>query len=179
MVCDRCIRVVREEMENLGFEVHNIALGEVTILGNPSKEAYIRIADILRKNGFELLENRTAKLIEQIKLAVIENIQSASSMKINYSRYLSKKLSREYSYLSALFSSTENITIEQYIILQKIERVKELIIYGELSLSQIARKLGYSSASHLSNQFKKVTGLTPSFFKSLKGEKRKTIDSLP
>jgi AraC-like DNA-binding protein len=178
MVCDRCIRVVKEEIERLGHIVETVVLGEVHISGSLTNAERSSISEVLGKNGFELLESKAAKLIEQIKLAVIESVRSASPIKSNYSQYLSKKLGREYTYLSSLFSSTENITIEQYIIEQKIERVKELIIYDEYSLSQIAKMVGYSSVSHLSNQFKKVTGLTPSFFKSIKGEKRKTIDAV-
>ena len=178
MVCSRCIRVVREELESLGFHVENIELGEAVIQGSVAEEKLKRIREALLGNGFELLEDRRSQLIESVKNAVIDIVRNPGKIKQNYSTYLSKVTGVEYPYLSSLFSSTENITIEQYSILQKIEYIKELILYEEHTLGEIARLLGYSSVSHLSNQFKKVTGLTPSYFRELKNERRKALDEV-
>ncbi len=181
MVCNRCIKVVREELENLGLDVRNVTLGEVVLSGLPNKLPIDKISKVLEENGFELIEDKKAKIIEQIKLEVIKAIYTASEnipFEINYSELLADKLGYEYHYLSTLFSSVENITIEQYIILQKIERAKELLKYGELTLSEIAYKLNYSSVQHLSNQFKKITGLTASQFKNMTENIRKPIDHL-
>lgn len=180
MVCGRCIKVVRDELEKLGLKVINISLGEVTIEGNSEiKKEDIRNA--LSQNGFELLEDKKASLIEQLKVLIIDLIYNDEKIKppsMNYSDYIQKKLGYDYHYLSSLFSSTEQITIEHYIILQKIERAKELLKYGELTLSEIAYKLGYSSVQHLSNQFKKVTGLNATQFKNISLNQRNPIDKL-
>ena len=180
MVCDRCNRVVAQELEKLGYQVLQVSLGEAEISSADNSFDVEKIRDVLTENGFELLDDRKTKLIEQIKLALIQLVhrQGESDLHINTSDYLAEKLGMEYSYLSSLFSAHEGITIEKYLILQRVERVKELLVYNELSLKEIAYQLGYSSVAHLSNQFKKVTGLTPSYFKEVKENKRKTIDQV-
>ena len=181
MVCDRCIKVVKEELLKLKVDVRSIKLGEVVIAGSLKNLPLERIKSVLVENGFELIEDKKAKTIEQIKLVILKLVREerdANDLSMNYSDYIVKKLNMDYHYLSALFSSVENITIEQYIILQKIERTKELLKYGELTLSEIAYKLGYSSVQHLSNQFRKVTGLTASQFKSLTENTRKSLDKI-
>ncbi|MHB8336687.1 MAG: helix-turn-helix domain-containing protein [Ignavibacteriaceae bacterium] len=181
MVCDRCIKVVKEEFLKLKADVRSIKLGEVVIAGSIKNLPLERIRSVLVENGFELIEDRKAKTIEQIKLVILKLVREerdANDLSMNYSDYLVNKINLDYHYLSTLFSSVENITIEQYIILQKIERAKELLKYGELTLSEIAYKLGYSSVQHLSNQFRKVTGLTASQFKSLTENTRKSLDKI-
>ena len=181
MVCSRCIKVVGDEFRKLGLDVKNISLGEVIINGSKDKLPWDKIKSVLEVNGFELIENKSAKTIEKIKLVILELVRSDRSEKTleeNYSEYIVEKVGYEYHYLSSLFSSVENITIEQYIILQKIERAKELLRYGELTLSEIAYSLGYSSVQHLSNQFKKVTGMTASQFKNITDNIRKPLDQL-
>ncbi len=179
MVCDRCIRVVRDELTKIKLDVRSVTLGEVVVAGDAKELPIDQIKSVLDKNGFELIEDRRAKTIEQMKLAIIRFVREdhdRQDRKVKSSEYLSKELGIDYHYLSTLFSSVENVTIEQFIILQRIERVKELLKYGELTLSEIAFKLGYSSVQHLSNQFKSVTGFTPTRFRSLTGQLRKPID---
>jgi AraC family transcriptional regulator len=181
MVCNRCIKVVKEELEKLNLEVKNIVLGEVTVNKDENTLPIEKIKQVLEENGFELIEDKKAKLIEQVKLIILDLVRNDGSKKpteTNYSEYLFKETGHDYHYLSTLFSSVENITIEQYIILQKIELAKELLKYGELTLSEIAYKLEYSSVQHLSNQFKKVTGLTASQFKNMTSNTRKPLDKL-
>lgn len=181
MVCNRCIKVVKEELENLGFSVLNISLGEAEINREPDENDRKDIKEVLEENGFELIEDKRAKTIEDIKRTVLElvrNDEERNPINLNYSEILVKSLGMEYHYISNLFSSVENITIEQYIILQKIERAKEFLKYGELTLSEIAYKLGYSSVQHLSNQFKKITGMTASQFKSMTENLRKPLDKV-
>lgn len=179
MVCNRCILVVRQELEKLHIESCNITLGEVETKTELPKEQIEQLADNLTALGFELLDNSKQQLIEKIKNVIIKQVHHTEEESIhNYSQILSKTLHKDYSYLSSLFSDVEGITIEKFIINQKIEKVKELIIYDELSLSEIAYKLGYSSVAHLSNQFKKVTGLTPSHFKQVGQNKRKPLDKI-
>ena len=138
------------------------------------------IKNVLKENGFEVIDDRKSQLIDNIKTLIIEKIHHAkgSFEPINSSDYIAREIGSDYSYLSNLFSSVEGITIEKYIINQKIEKVKELLVYNELSLSEISCQLGYSSVQHLSSQFKKVTGLTPTHFKKLGGNKRKSIDEV-
>lgn len=170
MVCDRCIRVVKEELSHIGFDVRRVALGEVEIGNQLNETAMEKIKMVLHLNGFELIENKNAKIIESIKTAIIQLVHhnhDAEPMKMKYSEYLSKKVGKEYHSLSVLFSAVENMTIEHYIIKQKIERVKELIKYDERSFSEIAYMMNYSSVQHLSNQFKSITGYTPGEFKKL------------
>lgn len=178
MVCNRCIKVVKEELEKLNIKVESIELGEVTVSG--TSFPYKEIKRVLEDNGFELVEDKKARLINRIKSIIIEIVHSdkLEQMDANFSEYLEKKLNTDYTYLSSLFSSVENITIEHYIILQKIERAKELLKYNELTLSEISYRLGYSSVQHLSNQFKKVTGFTASEFKLLTDNNRKPLDKV-
>ena len=181
MVCNRCIKVVKEEFENLGLQIKSIQLGEVEVINDQSKLDMKAIENVLVKNGFELLDDKNAKIIEKVKVSIINLVNKMSdgnAININFSEYLANKTGLNYHYLSTLFSSLEGTTIEKYFIHLKIEKVKELLVYGELTLSEISYKLGYSSVQHLSNQFKKVTGLTPSYFKSLKLKNRKPLDSI-
>ena len=176
MVCDRCIHVVMQELEKIGLDVRSVTLGEVTLTGSSRDLPMNRIKKSLEENGFELIEDRKARIIERLKLAVIKLVREKGDRKLKYSASLSKELGLEYHYLSTLFSGVENITIEQFIIRQRVERSKELLKYGELTLSEIAYELGYSSVQHLSNQFKRVTGLTPTQFKRMTSNMRNPID---
>jgi AraC family transcriptional regulator len=179
MVCERCIKAVKSDLETLGYNVKSISLGEAVIEEDILQDRYTKLKEILENDGFELLEDKKAKIIEQIKIAVINRIYHENiSENINFSEYLEKDLKLDYNYLSSLFSSTENITIEHYIISQKIEKAKELLKYGELSLSEIAYQLGYKSVQHLSNQFKQITGFTASRFRNLTDNKRKPLDEV-
>lgn len=180
MVCHRCKMVVRTELEKLNLHPVNIALGEVVIEEKEmNKDQQSKLSDALKDVGFELIDDRRSKLIEQIKTFVIDTVHYKDEQpKKNYSELLSQHLHHDYSHLSNLFSEVEGITIEQYIINQKIEKVKELLMYDELSLSQIALQLGYSSTAHLSAQFKKLTGFTPSQFKQKGRQSRKSLDDV-
>lgn len=178
MVCHRCKMVVHAELEKLQLHPVNIALGEVVIEEkNLTKEQVSSLSDALKSAGFELIDDRRSRLIEQIKTFIIDKVHyNKEPQQKKFSGLLSQHLHHDYSYLSNLFSQVEGITIEQYIINQKIEKVKELLTYDELSLSQIAFQLGYSSTSHLSSQFKKLTGLTASQFKQLSVKNRRSLD---
>jgi AraC family transcriptional regulator len=180
MVCNRCIRVVGEELQKLGLHPGKVELGEAVIEEDISAEKLQQVREVLEQNGFELLEDHKAKLVEQIKNIIIKLVHQtdASEITVNYSDYISGKLKKDYHYLTGLFSSIENVTIEKYIIQQKIERVKELLVYGELTLSEIAYRLGYSSVAHLSNQFRQVTGFSPTEYKKIKSHKRKPLDEV-
>jgi AraC-like DNA-binding protein len=179
MVCSRCKMVVKNELEKKGFKLGNIELGEVEINDNPGKEKLKHLDDSLRKLGFELIDSRKSRIIEKIKNIVVNQVHySEDDNRSNLSDLLVKELNYDYSYLSNLFSEVEGTTIEKYFISQRIEKVKELLIYDELTLSEIAFKMGYSSVAYLSNQFKKQTGLTPSFFKNMKKRKRNNIEDL-
>jgi YesN/AraC family two-component response regulator len=181
MVCNRCIKVVNEELNKLGLNIKNISLGEVVTETRIDENLLPKIKTVLMENGFELIESKRAKLVEKIKNIVISKIQDDNSTiikRISYSAIIEKEAGYDYTYLSSLFSSVEGITIEHFIILQKIERAKELLKYGELTLSEIAYKLGYSSVQHLSNQFRKVTGLSASSFRNLTINLRKPLDKL-
>jgi AraC family transcriptional regulator len=179
MVCERCIKAVKSDLKTLGYNVKSISLGEAVIEEDILQDRYTKLKEILENDGFELLEDKKAKIIEQIKIAIINRIYYENiSENINFSEYLEKDLKLDYNYLSSLFSSTENITIEHYIISQKIEKAKELLKYGELSLSEIAYQLGYKSVQHLSNQFKQITGFTASRFRNLTDNKRKPLDEV-
>lgn len=179
MVCNRCIMVVKNELEKQGFHVLNISLGEVEIAEDLSETQKAHLDSVLKSFGFELIDDKKSRLIGQIKSSIIEIIhQNESELKTNLSDFLSQKLHHDYSYLSNLFSEVEGTTIEKYFIAQKIEKVKELLVYDELSLSEIAFQMNYSSVGYLSNQFKKVTGLTPTHFKNIKEIKRKPLDEV-
>lgn len=177
MVCNRCIMVVQNELEKMGLKVHSVRLGEVVLDAELKPETKYELANALRSLGFELIDDKKSRIIEKIKNAIIEMVHyQDSDIKTNLSDVLSAKLHHDYNYLSNLFSEVEGTTIEKYYIAQKIEKVKELLVYDELSLTEIAYRLNYSSVGYLSNQFKKVTGLTPSHFKQIKEDKRKPLD---
>jgi AraC family transcriptional regulator len=180
MVCGRCIRVVNEELEKLGLHIRHIELGKVEVADGLTSEQVEKIRSLLQSSGFELLDDKKEKIIDQIKTLVINRVHYTPEKQeaMNFSQSLEREIGMDYSYLSTLFSSVEGITIEKYMINQRIELVKELLVYDELSLSEIAYKLGYSSVAHLSSQFKKVTGLTPSHFKEVREEKRKPLDKI-
>jgi AraC-like DNA-binding protein len=179
MVCNRCILVVQQELDKLQIDSRNITLGEVETTTELPKEKVEQLSQNLSALGFELLDNSKQQLIEKIKNIIIKQVHhTQEENNHNYSEILSKALHKDYSYLSSLFSEVEGITIEKFLINQKIEKVKELIIYDELSLSEIAYQLGYSSVAHLSTQFKKVTGLTPSHFRQVGQNKRKPLDKI-
>lgn len=179
MVSLRCKLVVRAELEKLHIKHLIVELGEVEIMGELSKAKHELLKTALFKTGLELMDDQRAILVERIKNIIIELVHYTDEIpKVNFSDFLSEKLGQNYSQLASLFSEVKGVTIEHYIIIHKIERVKELIIYDELNLSEIAFKLHYSSVAHLSTQFKKVTGLTPSFFKSLKNKKRTVLENL-
>jgi AraC family transcriptional regulator len=182
MVCDRCKLVVRQELEKLGLQPEKVTLGEVTLRGAVDAGVLKNLDHTLLALGFERIDDRKARLIESIKSKVIEIVHygNPGDRKFNWSDILAETLHYEYNYLSNLFSSVEGITLEQYIIRQKIEKVKELLFYDELNLSEIAHKLGYSSVAHLSGQFKKVTGFTPSELKKSREieQSRKSLDNI-
>lgn len=179
MVCNRCKMVVRSQLETMGLHPTNIELGEVDLAETPGRKQLQEIDATLKAVGFELIDDKKSKTIEKIKNAIISLIHhSDEELKTNLSAFISKELQLDYTYLSNLFSAIEGITIEKYYINQRIEKVKELLVYDELSLSEIAYQLGYSSVAYLSNQFKKVTGFTPSYFKTLTVNRRKNIDNL-
>lgn len=179
MVCDRCIKIVHALLISEGYTVISIELGKVHIKTS-SKLYSEKIAILLAKEGFELIDDDQSKLINLIKTMVIQHVHHASSEieQMNISAFLEKELGKSYSYLSSLFSKVEGRTIEKYVILQRIERVKELLIYGDKTISEIAFELGYSSSQYLSNQFKAETGLTPTEFRNLMDKPRKAIDKL-
>jgi AraC-like DNA-binding protein len=179
MVSHCCKLMVKEEFNKLGIKISSIELGELEVQQKISLRQFDKIRAALLKNGHELMEDKKAIHIEKVKNAIIEMIHYAKEPpEEKYSDYLSKKLECDYTYLSNLFSEVTGSTLQQFIIVNKVERAKELIIYGELSLKEIAFKLDYSSVPHFSNQFKKVTGLSPMFFKSLKKRKRIALESL-
>jgi len=171
--------VVKEELKKLELHFIVVDLGEVEIMENISAEQHEQLKIALLNSGLELMDNKRAVLIEKIKNTIIEMIHYTDEIiKIKFSNFLSEKLNHDYTYLANLFSEVQGITIEQYIISHKIERIKELIIYDELNITEIAWKLNYSSVAHLSNQFKKVTGLSPSHFKQLKNKRRSPIEEI-
>lgn len=179
MVCNRCIMVVRDVLNSINIEYKDIALGEVLLNKKLDSDERQKLQDALMPLGFEIIEDKSSRIIEQIKSIIIDIVQNQDGeMQTNLSHLLSNRLNHEYSYLSNLFSEVEGTTIEKYFIAQRIEKVKELLVYDELSLTEIAHKLNYSSVAYLSNQFKKVTGLTTGHFKKIKENKRKPIDEV-
>ncbi len=179
MVCNRCIRVVSEELQRMGFQPVEVRLGEAQLKDDLNNEERESVRGMLSSNGFELLDDKKQKLIEQVKLLIIDLIQHGDERTLStvvVSQYLSAKLTTEYTHISTLFSQLEGYTLEKFVILQKIERVKELMMYDELSVSEIANRLGYSSVHHLSNQFKKVCGMTPTEFRRLQQKPRLPLD---
>jgi AraC-like DNA-binding protein len=179
MVCIRCKMVVKEELTKLGLHYSTVELGEAEILENISARQHDQIRTALLKSGLELMDDKKSVLIQKIKNVIIELVHySEEPLAINFSEFLSQKLNYDYTYLANLFSEVQGTTIEQFLIAHKIERVKELLVYDELNLTEIAYKMHYSSVAHLSAQFKKVTGLTPSHFKQLKNKRRSMLDDL-
>lgn len=179
MVCNRCIMVVRDQLTKLGLKPDFVELGKIGFKDAITSQQKDLIKKVLEPLGFELIDDKRIRLIEQVKNAIIELVHGKNShLNINLSDYLVDKIHHDYSYISSLFSETENTTVEKYFIAQKIERVKELLVYDELTLNEIADLLNYSSTAHLSAQFKKVTGLTPSHFKKIKENKRKPLDEV-
>ena len=178
MVCPRCISAVEKAFNDVDISPLKVQLGEVTLSKTLNAKQGKLIKEKLEFLGFELLDDNRSRQIEKIKSTIIHHIHHAVVPKFVFSDLLANELNKEYSQLSKLFSSTEGITIEQFVILQKIEKVKELLIYNQMNLSEIADKMGYSSVAHLSSQFKKTIGLTPSQFKVQGGKLRKALDKL-
>lgn len=179
MVSRRCKMFVMDELTKLGINYVSVNLGEIEIVENISSKLHDQIKAALLTTGLELMDDKKSILIEQIKNIVINLVHySDEQIKTNFSDHLSEKLGYNYTYLANLFSESEGCTVEHFMIAHKIEKVKELIIYDELNLTEIAFKLNYSSVSHLSNQFKKITGLTPTYYKSLKNKRRANLENL-
>jgi len=180
MVCDRCIMVVKQQLETLDFYVKDISLGKVTIVPDPDESQLLQISSSLSLVGFELLDSEKQQIVEQIKNIIIAKVHHSdlSDGHTSFSQLLPSALNKDYTYLSRLFSQYEGVPIEKFIIQQKVEKVKELLEYGELNLNEISYKLGYSSSAHLSAQFKTVTGLTPSSYRASDKADRKPIDKI-
>ena len=179
MVCIRCKMVVKEELTKLGLHYTSVELGEVEVLEKISLEQHDQFKTALLKSGLELMDDKKSVLIQKIKNVIIELVHySDEPLTINFSEFLSQKLNHDYTYLANLFSEVQGTTIEKFLIAHKIERVKELLVYDELNLTQIAYQMHYSSVGHLSAQFKKVTGLTPSHFKQLRDKRRSMLDDM-
>lgn len=179
MVCNRCVMVVKSELEKFGLHTFTVELGEAEILETLDKEKEEELNERFLTLGFEIIDDKKKRVVEKVKNLIVELVHFKDNhFKTNLSDYIVAAIGQDYSYISNLFSLQEITTIEQYYILQKTERVKELLVYDELSLNEIAFQLNYSSASHLSKQFKKVTGLTPTSFKNLKEIKRQALENL-
>lgn len=179
MVCIRCKMVVKSELEKLELKYNYVDLGEAEIRDEISTEQLDRLGIALNKSGLELMDDKKSILVEKIKAVIIELVHyNDEQIKINLSDYLCNKLNHDYTYLANLFSEVKGTTIEKYYLSHKLEKVKELLVYDELNLTEIAWKLHYSSVAHLSNQFKKMTGLTPSHFKKLKHKRRSTLGNV-
>ena len=179
MVSLRCKMMVKEELKKMGLRYVVIDLGMVEILEDITPPQREQLKENLLQSGLELLDSKKSILIEKIKNVIIEMIHYSDEFpKVNYSDYISEKLDYDYTYLANLFSEVKGITIQQFIIYHKIERVKELLLYDELNLTEISHKLHYSSVAHLSNQFKKVTGLSPSFYKQLKQKRKSNLENM-
>lgn len=179
MVSTRCKMMVKEALRKLGLHFIVVDLGVVDVMETLTKEQKEALQELLFNAGLELMDDKKAVLIEKIKNVIIEMVHYADELpKTNFSDFISKKLDYDYTYLANLFSEVQGTTIEQYIISNKIERIKELIVYGEMNITEIANKMNYSSVAHLSSQFKKATGLTPSHFKQLKEKRRIPIEEI-
>ena len=179
MVSLRCKMLVTAELENLGLRYKRVDLGEAELDEDISAEKWNELNTALKRSGIELMDDKKSILIEKIKNVVVELVHySEERLEINFSDHLSRKLNHDYTYLANLFSESQGITIEHFHILHKIERVKELLIYDELNITEIAWRMDYSSVAHLSNQFKKITGLTPSFFKKIKKKRRDSLEDI-
>ena len=181
MVCQRCVMAVEQVLKELNIDFHAVSIGEAELCHPLSAAQHQQLQEKLGSIGFELIDNRKTEMIEKIKKLIIlkaRNEVSEKEQHLNFSDYLLQHLHYDYTYLSNLFSSIEGVTIEKFFIAQRIEKAKELLVYDQLSLSEIAWQLDYSSVAHLSNQFKKITGLTPSHFKKIGREKRKFLDQV-
>ena len=179
MVCIRCKMVVKEELAKLGVKYLTVDLGETELQDTITPEQHDQLKVALLKSGLELMDDKKGVLIQKIKNVIIELVHySEEPLVIKFSEYLCQKLEHDYTYLANLFSEVQGTTIEQFMIAHKIERVKELLVYNELNLTKIAYLMHYSSVAHLSSQFKKVTGLTPSHFKQLKNKRRSMLDDM-
>ncbi len=179
MVCIRCKMLVKDELVKLGIQPISVDLGETEIMDSVSADTWLTIKTNLLKWGLELMDDKKSILIQKVKNVIIELVHySEEPLSVNLSVYLADKLNHDYTYLSNLFSEAQGTTIEKFFILHKIERVKELLVYDELTLTEIAFRLHYSSVSHLSTQFKKTTGLTPSYFRQLKDKRRSMLEDL-
>jgi YesN/AraC family two-component response regulator len=179
MVCIRCKMVVKDELIKLGLNYNAVELGEADIPGTISPELFHQVKTALLKSGLELMDDKKGALIQKIKAVIIELVHySQEALTVNLSDYLSAKINHDYTYLANLFSEVQGTTIEKFYISHKIERVKELLVYNELTLTEIAYQMHYSSVAYLSTQFKKITGLTPSHFKKLKDKRRSMLDDL-
>ncbi len=179
MVSLRCKLMVKEELKKLGLHYMVLELGVVELLEDITKDQRLELKKNLSKSGLELMESKKSILIEKIRNVIIEMIHYTDELpKVNYSDYISEKVGYNYTYLANIFSEVKGITIQQFIIVHKIEKVKELLIYDELNLTEISYKLNYSSVAHLSNQFKKITGLTPTFYKKLKEKRKQNLEDL-
>ncbi|SMO47385.1 AraC-type DNA-binding protein [Fodinibius sediminis] len=178
MVCSHCAEVLKQKLEDNDFRVQNIDLGELELAEDLSPKDYQRLLSVVRNNGFDIINDEGSKTVERIKHLIIKLVRSEQPLEGNLSDYLSDNIHKDYQQLSRLFSGVEGKSIERYFILQKIERAKELIVYGEQTLSEIAYALDYSSQQHFSRQFKKETGLAPSHFKEIKENRRTAIDQL-
>jgi AraC-like DNA-binding protein len=179
MVSNRCKMAVKEDLRKLGLHFIVVDLGEVEIMETLSPEQREQLKASLIVSGLELMDDKRAVLIEKIKNVIIEMVHHSDEiLKVNFSDFLSEKLNHDYTYLANLFSEVQGTTIAQFLIAHKVERIKELIIYDELNITEIAWKMNYSSVAHLSNQFKKITGLSPSHFKKLKDKRRSPIEDV-
>jgi AraC-like DNA-binding protein len=179
MVCIRCKMVVKDELTKMGLHYTIVELGEADIIENISADQHNQIKVALLKSGLELMDDKKSVLIQKIKNVIVEVVHySEEPLTIKFSEFLSQKLNHDYTYLANLFSEVQGTTIEKFFIAHKIERVKELLVYDELNLTEIAYQMHYSSVAHLSAQFKKVTGLTPSYFKQLKEKRRNMLENM-
>ncbi len=181
MVCSRCIRTVEKIFSGAGVKPEGVVLGRATLKSSPSEDQLNLITKGLHEEGFELLDDKQSRIVERIKTLLISEIHYQQGIKkesVNFSDFLARALEHDYSYLSKLFSAVEGITIEKYMITQKIERVKELIIYDEMNIQEISHLLNYSSSQHLSNQFRQVTGMTPTRFKQTHSHERRHLDHI-
>jgi YesN/AraC family two-component response regulator len=179
MVCIRCKLVVKDELTKMGLHYTSVELGEAEIVESLSPDQLDQIRSALLRSGLELMDDKKSVLIQKIKNVIIEQVHySEEPLTINFSQFLSEKLDHNYTYLANLFTEVQGTTIEKFIIAHKVERVKELLVYNELTLTEIAYKMHYSSVAHLSTQFKKVTGLTPTFFRNLKDKRRSMLEDV-
>lgn len=179
MVSLRCRMMVKEELKKLGIWYVVVDLGVIEILEDITEEQHEQLRVNLKKSGLELLDDKRSILVEKIKNVIIDMIHHTDEMlKVSHSNFISEKLGYDYTYLANVFSEVKGITIQQFIIINKIERVKELLLYNELSLTEISYRLNYSSVAHLSNQFKKITGLTPTFYKGIARKRRGNLENM-